>query len=143
MKFTGKQAGALALTMTACTVAHAGFDCSGSRGGWRVQTSDNWTGTDKLEHFAASAPFGAFGAYLTRDTGHPVIYGTLIGSTPGLVKEVIDGTCRSDGFSYKKDLTADVLGSLVGTSLTHWRSCTSAARATRRSAFDTAAVSER
>ncbi len=90
MKFTGKQAGALALTMTACTVAHAGFDCSGSHGGWRIQTSDNWTGTDKLEHFAVSATFGALGAYLARDTEHPVIYGTLIGSTPGLVDCVID-----------------------------------------------------
>jgi VanZ family protein len=66
-----------------------------------------------------SAPFGALGAYLARDTEHPVVYGTLIGTVPGLAKEVFDGTCPTDGFSYK-DLTADVIGALLGASLTHW-----------------------
>ncbi|BAN21877.1 hypothetical protein [Caballeronia insecticola] len=114
-----KQMGALALTMTASSLAHAGLDCSGSHGGWRMQTSDDWTGSDKLVHLAASAPFGALGAYLTRDTAHPVIYGTLIGTAPGFAKEVLDGTCRTDGFSYK-DLAADALGALIGASVTHW-----------------------
>ncbi|SAK49088.1 lipoprotein [Caballeronia hypogeia] len=84
-----------------------------------MQTSDSWTGSDKLAHFAASTPFGALGAYFTRDTAHPVVYGTLIGTAPGLAKEIFDGTCPSAGFSYK-DLTADVLGALVGASLAHW-----------------------
>ncbi|SAL25826.1 lipoprotein [Caballeronia peredens] len=114
-----KQMGALALTMTASSIAHAGLDCSGSHGGWRMQTSDDWTGSDKLVHLVASAPFGALGAYLTRDTEHPVIYGTLIGTAPGFAKEILDGTCRTDGFSYK-DLAADALGALIGASLTHW-----------------------
>lgn len=64
-------------------------------------------------------PFGALGAYMTRDTQHPIVYGTLIGTLPGLAKEVIDGTCSTDGFSYK-DLAADALGSLTGAALTHW-----------------------
>ncbi|MDR5785802.1 MULTISPECIES: hypothetical protein [unclassified Caballeronia] len=114
-----KQASALALTVTASSFAHAGFDCSGSRGGWRMQTSDSWTGSDKLAHVAASAPFGALGAYLTRGSDHPVVYGTLIGTAPGLVKEIVDGTCRTDGFSYK-DLAADALGAWIGASVTHW-----------------------
>src|SRR5689334_292113 len=109
MKKAMTQAGLLALLAAACPVAHAGWDCSTSRSGWRMQTSDSWTGSDKLEHIAVSAPFGALGAYLTRDTAHPVVYGTLIGTTPGLAKEIFDGTCPSSGFSYK-DLTADVLG---------------------------------
>ncbi|MBP0591991.1 hypothetical protein J8I87_20125 [Paraburkholderia sp. LEh10] len=114
-----KQAGALALMLAAGTTAHAGFDCNGAHSGWRWQTSDSWTGTDKLEHFAVSAPFGALGAHLARDTEHPVVYGTLIGTVPGLAKEVIDGTCTTNGFSYK-DLTADALGALTGALLTHW-----------------------
>jgi VanZ family protein len=80
---------------------------------------DSWTGTDKLEHFAVSAPFGTLGAYLARDTQHPVAYGTLICTAPGLVKEVNDGTCPTSGFSYM-DLTADALGALTGALLTHW-----------------------
>jgi putative lipoprotein len=119
MKTMMKRAGVFALMVTGTSLAHAGLDCSGSRGGWRVQTNDSWTGSDKLAHLGVSAPFGALGAYLTRDTDHPVIYGALIGTTPGLAKEIFDGTCRSDGFSYK-DLAADTLGAFVGASLTHW-----------------------
>jgi putative lipoprotein len=119
MTIATKQVGALALTLTASSIAHAAFDCSGSHGGWRTQTSDSWTGSDKLEHVSVSAGFGALGAYATRDTDHPVIYGSLLGTAPGLLKETIDGTCRSDGFSYK-DLAADALGAVVGASLTHW-----------------------
>jgi putative lipoprotein len=114
-----KQAGVLALMLGGSSIAHAGFDCNSSHGGWRMTNSDSWTGTDKLEHFGASAPFGALGAYLMRDSEHPVIYGGLLGTVPGLAKEIVDGTCRSDGFSYK-DLAADALGAFVGASLTHW-----------------------
>ncbi|WP_321855461.1 hypothetical protein [Paraburkholderia tropica] len=109
----------LALLIAVSHAAYAGIDCAGSRGGFRFQNHDSWTGTDKLEHFGLSAPFGAIGGWLVRDTGHPVIYGTLIGTVPGLLKEAFDGTCRSDGFSYK-DLFADALGALTGAWLTHW-----------------------
>jgi len=83
------------------------------------ETSDGWFHSDKLKHFAVSVPFGALGAYLARDTAHPVIYGTLIGTLPGLIKEGIDGTCRSSGFSYK-DLAVDVVGALTGALLGNW-----------------------
>jgi putative lipoprotein len=119
MTTTFQRASTLALMLAASSAAHAGLDCSGSHGGWQWQTSDSWTGTDKLGHFAVSAPFGALGGYLMRDTAHPIVYGTLIGTVPGLAKEVIDGTCRTDGFSYK-DLAADALGALTGAALTHW-----------------------
>jgi putative lipoprotein len=109
----------LATMLTVSAAAHADIDCNGGRGGYRMQTSDSWFHSDKLKHFAVSAPFGALGAYLTRDTEHPVIYGTLIGTIPGLIKEGIDGTCRGGGFSYK-DLIADVAGALTGALLTNW-----------------------
>ncbi|ACC73010.1 hypothetical protein PPMP20_27975 [Paraburkholderia phymatum] len=114
-----RQAAALALMLAAGSAAHAASECTGTHSGFRMQTSDGWTGTDKLEHFGVSAPFGALGAYIARDTQHPIIYGTLIGAVPGFAKEVIDGTCSTDGFSYK-DLAADALGALTGAALTHW-----------------------
>jgi putative lipoprotein len=119
MMTTFRRAVTLAALLAVSSAAHAGFDCSGSHSGWRITNSDSWTGTDKLEHFGVSAPFGALGAYVMRDTDHPVIYGTLLGTVPGLVKETIDGTCTTDGFSYK-DLTADALGALTGALLTNW-----------------------
>ena len=115
---TNRGLGAAVLLMASVT-AHAGIDCSGSHGGFRFMSSDSWTGTDKLEHFGVSTPFGALGGWLMRDTDHPVIYGTLIGTIPGLAKETLDGTCRTDGFS-PKDLFADALGALTGAWLAHW-----------------------
>ncbi|MBW9105684.1 hypothetical protein [Paraburkholderia phenoliruptrix] len=109
----------VALMLAASTAVHADVDCGGGRGGYRMQTSDGWFHSDKLKHFAVSVPFGALGAYLARDTAHPVIYGTLIGTLPGLIKEGIDGTCRSSGFSYK-DLAVDVVGALTGALLGNW-----------------------
>lgn len=107
----------LVMGLFVTTSVHA--SCSNSRGGWRVTSSDRWSGTDKLEHFVVSAGLGAIGAYLARDTEHPVLYGAGLGLIPGLAKEVFDGTCRAGGFSYK-DLTADALGALTGAALGHW-----------------------
>lgn len=107
---------AVLLVISVC--AHADLQCSDTRGGFRFE-SDSWTGTDKLEHFGVSVPFGAIGGRLTRDTDHPVVYGTLIGTVPGLALQILDGTCPNGGFSYK-DLFADTLGALTGAWLAHW-----------------------
>lgn len=102
----------IAISLTLLTQTAFAWDCNSARHGFRT-ASDSWQGTDKLQHFGVSVPFGAMGAYIMRDTEHPVIYGSLIGLTPGLIKEVFDGTCQNNGFSYK-DLTYDFLGSLTG-----------------------------
>ncbi|RQH07981.1 hypothetical protein [Paraburkholderia dinghuensis] len=114
-----KQSLGLALALALSSTAHASYDCNTSHGGFRTTTSDSWTGTDKLEHFAVSLPFGAFGGWITRDTDHPVVYGTMIGTVPGLAKEIYDGTCRGNGFSYK-DLFADAVGALTDAWAMHW-----------------------
>lgn len=74
---------------------------------------DSWSGKDKLQHFGLSIPLGMLGTHMARNSSNPVLYGTLIGTAPGLVKELLDARCQGSGFSYK-DLTADVLGSLSG-----------------------------
>lgn len=96
------------MLLAASPAAKAEIDCSTSRGEFRVLTSDGWFGIDKAEHFGASLPFGALGGYLTRDRDPPLVYGALIGSIPGLLKERFDDTCLSDCFSYK-GLTADAV----------------------------------
>lgn len=79
--------------------------------------NDTWKGQDKIKHFSVSVPLGAIGAYITRDSRNPVLYGALIGSMPGLVKEVIDG-CRSGGTGFSShDMAYNFLGALVGAKL--------------------------
>ena len=118
MTHRAKRIISIVLLIICSTSARAGLDCSTTRSGFRFE-SDSWTGTDKLEHFAVSVPFGAAGGWLMRETDHPVVYGTLIGTVPGLALQILNGTCPTAGFSYK-DLFADALGSLAGAWLTHW-----------------------
>ena len=50
------------MLLSASSTVYAGFDCSGGRGGFRMQTDDAWFGDDKLKHFGVSVPFGGLGA---------------------------------------------------------------------------------
>jgi putative lipoprotein len=110
----------LALALALSSGVHAAIDdCHTSRGGFRTTVNGSWTSSGSLEEFSLSVPFGALGGWLMRDTAHPVVYGTLIGSVPGFAKQVFDGTCRGDAFKYK-DFASGVVGALTGALLTHW-----------------------
>lgn len=101
------------ITLFALFASTSSFAC----GDFRNAKNDSWGGNDKAKHFAVSVPFGALGSYLARDTSHPVLYGTLIGSVPGLIKELSDG-CKSNGSGFStRDMTYNILGSLLGASL--------------------------
>lgn len=78
---------------------------------------------DKTAHFGLSALFGA-GAetvlhYKTDfEDVERVTLGTLLGSVPGLAKEIIDS--RQDGNEFSgRDLTADVAGAFSGAFLSN------------------------
>jgi hypothetical protein len=69
-------------------------------------------------HFGLSTIFGgAAESYLHYEThlGSPerIVYGTLIGSIPGLAKEVIDSGNEDNHFS-GSDMVANVAGAFVG-----------------------------
>jgi putative lipoprotein len=69
-------------------------------------------------HFGLSAIFGAAGEsfvhYHTQSgTAERIVYGTLLGSLPGLAKELSDGSQGDDSFS-GSDMAANVAGALVG-----------------------------
>jgi putative lipoprotein len=110
----------LALALALSSGAHAAIDdCHTDHAGFRTTMSGNWFDTGGLESFGLSVPLGAAGTWFMRDTDHPVVYGTLIGSVPGFAKQVFDGTCRSDAFKYK-EVVASAIGALTGAWLTHW-----------------------
>lgn len=78
---------------------------------------------DKTAHFGLSALFGA-GAetYLHHNTEfddvETVALGTLLGSAPGLAKEIIDS--QEDGNEFSgRDLAADVAGAFSGALLSN------------------------
>jgi putative lipoprotein len=77
---------------------------------------DSWTGSDKALHLGLSAPFGMIGASVaSREAGtvERVAVGTLIGSLPGLAKELAD-TQRPGATPSMKDMTYNLLGAALG-----------------------------
>ncbi len=69
-------------------------------------------------HFGLSAIFGAAGEsilhYKTElGTAKRIIYGTIIGSVPGLAKEIVDSTEEDNHFSGKQ-MAQNVAGALFG-----------------------------
>ena len=78
---------------------------------------------DKAAHFGISAVFGAgaetFLHYRTDfDDLELVALGTLLGSVPGLGKEIIDSQQNGNEFS-GRDLAADVAGAFTGALLSN------------------------
>ena len=78
--------------------------------------SDSWTGQDKVKHFGVSAPMGLLGAKFagpTASTAERVMYGALIGSLPGIAKELTD--LRTPGATPSmKDMAFNVAGAAIG-----------------------------
>jgi hypothetical protein len=69
-------------------------------------------------HFGLSTVFGAAGeSYLhyktNLGTAERIVYGTIIGSVPGFVKELGDSTQGDNSFNGEQ-MAANVLGALVG-----------------------------
>jgi len=78
---------------------------------------------DKIKHFGISMLFGAAGEsclhYATDLEGNKrVLFGTALGTLPGLFKELIDSTEEGNRFS-GGDLAADILGSFCGALLSN------------------------
>jgi putative lipoprotein len=77
---------------------------------------DRWSSPDKALHFGVSAPFGALGAaFAPKDAGtaQRLFYGAVLGSLPGLAKEVSDFR-RPDADASTKDMALNVLGAAFG-----------------------------
>jgi uncharacterized protein YfiM (DUF2279 family) len=87
---------------------------------------DSWVGMDKANHFGVSAQLGMFGAALagrSADTTDQILYGTLIGSLPGLVKEIYD-IGRPGATASVKDMAWNILGAAAGAMTSKWFSVT-------------------
>ncbi len=74
--------------------------------------------TDKALHFGLSAVFGAAGESVLHHktqmgTAERIVYGTIIGSLPGLAKEIIDSG-RTDNHFSGGDMAANIAGALIG-----------------------------
>ena len=78
---------------------------------------------DKIAHFGLSALFGAGAETILHyrtdfEDVERVALGTLLGSVPGLAKEIIDSQEDGNEFS-ARDLTADVAGAFSGALLSN------------------------
>ena len=109
---------ASAMRRVLATVALAGIAALATPGA-RAQSTDSWVGADKAKHFGMSAPLGMFGsALIPRDAtlSQRVMYGTLLGSLPGLAKELSDYG-RPGSTPSARDMAFNVLGAALGASL--------------------------
>jgi len=81
------------------------------------------TGNEAL-HFGVSTILGAAGETIIHHktkmgTAERIGYGTVLGSLPGLAKEIIDSTKKDNHFS-GKDMAANVAGAFVGSVIANW-----------------------
>ena len=100
-------------------------------------SQDSWTGQDKALHFGMSAPMGLLGvSFAARlgftDATEKKVVGALIGSMPGLVKELAD-ISNPRGTASIKDLAFNLLGAALGASLSD---CCTVSPISRRDRLD-------
>lgn len=84
-----------------------------------AQSADPWFGQDKVKHFGMSAPLGMMGSAMIPQRASAterILYGTLLGSLPGLAKELSD-LGRPGSTASMKDMAFNVLGAALGASL--------------------------
>jgi putative lipoprotein len=75
-----------------------------------------WAGSDKALHAGISAPLGMIGASIAggaASAGERVLYGTMLGSLPGLAKELVDAQ-RPGGDASYRDMAFNVVGAALG-----------------------------
>jgi len=75
-------------------------------------------------HFGLSTILGAAGETIIHHktkmgTAARIGYGTVLGSLPGLAKEIIDSNEKDNHFS-GKDMAANVAGAFVGSVIANW-----------------------
>ena len=100
-------------------------------------SQDSWTGPDKALHFGLSAPMGLLGvSFAARlgftDATEKKVVGALIGSMPGLVKELSD-ISNPRGSASLKDMAFNLLGAALGASLSD---CCTVSPISRRDRLD-------
>jgi len=98
---------------------------------------DSWTGQDKALHFGLSAPMGLLGvSFASRlgftDATEKKVVGALIGSMPGLIKELSDIN-NPRGTASLKDMVFNLLGAALGASLAD---CCTVSPVSRRDRLD-------
>jgi uncharacterized protein YfiM (DUF2279 family) len=69
---------------------------------------------DKQQHIAVSALFGMAAAIALEDTDHPILYGAIVATLPGVVKELYDARHPKNHTASTADLAADVTGAVTG-----------------------------
>lgn len=74
---------------------------------------------DKQQHIAVSALFGMAAAIALEDSDHPIIYGAVVATLPGVVKELYDARHPRNHTASTADLAADVVGAVTGAWIGH------------------------
>lgn len=82
-----------------------------------TNTNASWLEKDDINHLSISFGLGLMSNQILPDSMSPferIAYGAIIGTIPGLLKEILDiNHLNKPGFS-RRDLLMDVLGSVAG-----------------------------
>jgi len=74
---------------------------------------------DKQQHIAISALLGMAAAIALEDSDHPILYGAVVATLPGVVKELYDARHPRNHTASGADLVADVTGAVTGAWIGH------------------------
>lgn len=74
---------------------------------------------DKQQHITVSALIGMAAAMALEDSDHPILYGAVVATLPGVVKELYDAQHPQHHTASTADLAADVVGAATGAWIGH------------------------